>query len=79
MIRILSLRGSSLEDAHGQQRAQGCIECQTETRPPRRYSWITNEQVMEEVKDSVPDKAGDYEPKTSFEADDGKNQESAGN
>ena len=53
-------------------------KCQTETRPPRRYSRISNEEVMEEVKGSVRDEAGDHEPKTSFEADDRKNQESDG-
>src|SRR5882762_2966977 len=54
--------------AQGQQRAENSIECQTETGPPMWYAGVFNEQVMDEIKNAVAQKGGDYEPKVSFEA-----------
>jgi len=31
------------------------IKCQTETGPPTRYPSVVDEQVMDQVKNSVPD------------------------
>ena len=66
------------QQARGQQRAENCVEGQTEAGPPVRDAGVSNEEVMDEVKDAVGHEGGDYKPKTSFEAENGKQGESAG-
>lgn len=43
-----------------------------------RYSRVLNEPVMDEVKNSVANDGSDREPKILPEAEDGKQQKSAG-
>jgi hypothetical protein len=36
------------------------IECQAETRPPVRHTGVVDGEVMDEVKNPVPNKGRDY-------------------
>ena len=58
-----------LHQVHGQQTAEGHIKCQAEARPPMWYPRIFDGEVMDEVKNSVPNQGRDHEPKTLPEAD----------
>src|SRR2546426_11536113 len=60
------------EQAHGQKCAETHINCQTETRPPMRYSRVFDERMMREVKHSVSDCCGSDDPQSRFEADHGQ-------
>jgi hypothetical protein len=53
-------RSGCLTQTHGQEPTEKHIKCQAKPRPPARHTGIVDEEVMDEVKNAVPNKGSDY-------------------
>src|SRR6266571_561999 len=67
------------DQAHRQEHTEKPIKRQAEARPPVRHAGVVDEQMMNEVKNPVPNKGSDYEPEISSKAEDGNQQKAACN
>jgi hypothetical protein len=53
------------DQVHSQEHTETPIKCQAEIRPPARHTGVADEEVMDEIKNTVPNNGWDNQPEVS--------------